>query len=212
MLVYRVCNKINGKLYFGQTRYTAEHRWRGHVQQALRNRGSSVLHAAIRKYGELAFELSVVFRTTSSEQLNAKEIEFIQKFRTTNSKYGYNLTTGGDTDFRVKRCSAKLRKKRKEFMRGNQNVRGMRWSSKENSIRCLNSCWVYREEQERFILKTKLEKFLKTGWLQGRSTAKIWTRNASTYFWLNNGHKNFRVKREHITDWETAGWVRGKFV
>lgn len=87
-----------GKLYFGQTKKTVEHRWREHINEAVRE--DYKFHRAIRKYGEENFLVEVVIEIMSSnkEELKAKldyiERRLIKRFDT--RRNGYNSTDGGD--------------------------------------------------------------------------------------------------------------------
>ena len=51
---------------------------------------------AIQKYGWDNFEHIVLIENISKEMANIIESELIKKYDTTNSKYGYNITLGGD--------------------------------------------------------------------------------------------------------------------
>jgi len=93
MLVYRIHNTVNGKNYVGQTRFSLEFRWKGHLSDA--RRGSKMpIHRAIRKYGTAAFELSVLQELPDREELDLAEVSMIA-FHQALVPYGYNLTTGG---------------------------------------------------------------------------------------------------------------------
>ena len=96
MIIYKVLNKINGKIYVGQTAKGLEHRIAEHICWA-KNGGSggSLLHRAIRKYGVQSFEFSIVDLVLFREIASEKEKYWIKYF---NSKVpnGYNLTDGGE--------------------------------------------------------------------------------------------------------------------
>ena len=93
MLIYKVINKINGKIYVGQTTKTLKNRWSGHIK-ASRNNSHLLLHKAIRKYGEDSFFIEELATANSMQELNALEKDYIRKFDSLNK--GYNLTEGGD--------------------------------------------------------------------------------------------------------------------
>jgi DNA-binding transcriptional regulator YiaG len=50
----------------------------------------------MRKYGLEAFQFEIL-ETCIPEELNHKEQQWIAKLRSNNKRYGYNLTSGGDT-------------------------------------------------------------------------------------------------------------------
>ena len=95
MEVYLVTNKINGKKYVGQAAKTSAYRWRQHLWAAKREDGYH-LHNAIRKYGEDAFSIEVIFTVTSKEEMDNLERESIRLHQSDDPKHGYNLTKGGD--------------------------------------------------------------------------------------------------------------------
>jgi len=92
VIVYRILNKINGKAYVGQTVQSLPDRLRHHFSDSS---GCRALKSAIRKYGFENFEVQELAKAETLEQLNALEIEFIEKLGTI-APGGYNLKTGGD--------------------------------------------------------------------------------------------------------------------
>lgn len=88
-IIYKITNKVNGKSYIGQTRYTLEFRWRQHINK----KDNTYFHNAIRKYGKDNFSIELLEECDISK-LNEREIFYIAKFNT--FKEGYNLTIGGD--------------------------------------------------------------------------------------------------------------------
>ena len=94
-IIYKCTNRTNGKVYIGQTMYTIEHRWSGHVHSALRTDSRVPLHCAIRKYGRDAFLLEVVQSASSQEETNKLEVEWIARVGSI-TPGGYNLQRGGE--------------------------------------------------------------------------------------------------------------------
>lgn len=92
--IYKITNKVNGKSYIGQTRYTIEFRWRQHQHK----KDKSYFHNAIHKYGVENFIVETI-EECNVEDLNSKEIFYIAKYNTFND--GYNLTIGGDGNRRL---------------------------------------------------------------------------------------------------------------
>lgn len=93
-IIYKVTNKVNGKSYIGQTRYTLEFRWRQHLHK----KDKTYFHNAIRKYGAENFSAEILEECPYSN-LNEREIFYIAKYET--FKKGYNLTIGGDGSRRL---------------------------------------------------------------------------------------------------------------
>lgn len=94
MIVYRVKNKQNGKCYVGLTTKTLEERWRLHIKNAPKAKRIPLAHA-IMKYGDDAFELSVIEHCDSEQSLREREIFWINELNTFTPN-GYNATQGGD--------------------------------------------------------------------------------------------------------------------
>lgn len=92
--IYKITNKVNGKVYIGQTRYTIEFRWRQHLHK----KDHTYFHNAIRKYGTENFIVEIL-EECNYEDLNSREIYYISKFNS--FKNGYNSTIGGDGNRRL---------------------------------------------------------------------------------------------------------------
>lgn len=90
--IYKITNKINGKMYIGKTEETIEKRFKQHCQdchrQAMANRP---LYRAMNKYGIENFVVEEVEKTDNPEEREIYWIEFYRTF-----KHGYNATMGGD--------------------------------------------------------------------------------------------------------------------
>lgn len=96
--IYKITNLINGKIYIGQTKNKIEERFNGHIKQAKANKKSdhSILHEAIRKYGEEKFKTELLDIADSKEELDIKEKYWIKELNSQNKNIGYNITQGGD--------------------------------------------------------------------------------------------------------------------
>ena len=93
--VYCHLNKINGKRYIGQTiRKNVNDRWRCGIYSY---KNSSLFYNAIKKYGWENFE-HIILVKAPIEELDDLERFYINKFHTTNTKYGYNLQGGGKSN------------------------------------------------------------------------------------------------------------------
>ena len=93
-IIYKITNKVNGKSYIGQTRYTIEFRWKQHIHK----KDNTYFHNAIHKYGIENFSIEILEECNIND-LNSKEIFYIAKYNTFDR--GYNLTIGGDGNRRL---------------------------------------------------------------------------------------------------------------
>lgn len=95
MVIYKITNTVNNKVYIGQTQRTLETRVREHLQASETGEGF-YLHSAIRKYGWDKFTVEVIAETDNIEILNELEKFYISKYNS--NHIGYNLAPGGYTN------------------------------------------------------------------------------------------------------------------
>lgn len=86
--VYKIENKINKKIYVGQTN-NLDRRMQEHKHD---ERNNHPIHNAIKKYGWENFEVSVLYYGVN---YNEKEKEYIKLYKSNRKEYGYNITAGG---------------------------------------------------------------------------------------------------------------------
>ena len=102
MFIYKITNKINNKLYIGQTIRPVEQRFQRHVNDAINNKLDTHFARAIRKYGKENFIIEIIDIASTQEELTQKEYYWINIYDTANPKIGYNETNeqykcGGNT-------------------------------------------------------------------------------------------------------------------
>lgn len=86
MYIYKITNKINGKIYIGKHASKRKNYW-----------GSGkIIKLAIKKYGKDSFSNEIIERCENNKQLNEREIFWIKFFNSTDRRIGYNITNGGD--------------------------------------------------------------------------------------------------------------------
>ena len=92
--VYMHKNKINGKIYIGQTmhNHNPEVRW---GKNGMGYKNNNHFWSSIQKYGWDNFEHNILAKDLSKEEADELEIYYIQKFNTQNDKFGYNIACGG---------------------------------------------------------------------------------------------------------------------
>lgn len=91
--VYKHTNKINGKVYIGQTcQNNPNRRWRngeGYKRNPL-------FYNAIQKYGWNNFSHEILEDNLSLQQANVLEEKFIKDYKSQDYLYGYNIAFGGE--------------------------------------------------------------------------------------------------------------------
>ena len=133
--IYCYHNIVNGKNYVGQSVDLCSRK----KQFGNKNRiySGKIFQNAIKKYGKDKFQYSILTHC-KPEELNYYEQFYISRLKTTDRRYGYNSTSGGDSQFsRTEDCKENMRKvwtkeKRAEKSKiscGNKNPNyGNKWS------------------------------------------------------------------------------------
>lgn len=137
-IIYLARNTVNNKIYIGQTTSSLNRRRSNHFAASRNESDRLYFHKAIRKYGEDAFDWSVleaVYANSKEElesALNEKEIQYISIYNSNNCNAGYNLTSGGDAHTEMAQSfwndddrSGKWRKTLSDKM-------SKKWSNEEN--------------------------------------------------------------------------------
>ena len=94
-IIYKITNKINGKVYIGEITISLEQRWKTHCRDGKNgNHNKSALHDAIHKYGADNFIIEQIDEVPD-EQRFEKETEYIMKYKSLVSQHGYNIVLHG---------------------------------------------------------------------------------------------------------------------
>jgi len=86
MIIYRTTNKINGKIYVGQT-VTEDKCYLG---------SGNLIKLAIKKYGKENFVRETLQTCRTQKRLDERERYWIKKLRSQEKEIGYNLENGGN--------------------------------------------------------------------------------------------------------------------
>lgn len=138
--IYMHRNKINGKVYIGQTCLKPEYRW---------SNGEGYSHCShfynsIQKYGWHNFEHIILednFLTL--EQANEKEMYYIRINNSTNPNLGYNSSPGGNNKTVNQKTRELQRKNTTEFWRNEENKERMRQMhlNSEQHVKLMTERW-----------------------------------------------------------------------
>lgn len=107
-VIYKIKNKINNKLYIGQTVDYKRRLW-----EHCRSEKSTPLYNSIKKYGFENFEFSIIDTATTIDELNEKEILYINKYNTRDKSVGYNIEYGGRNSIPAEETREKMSKSHK---------------------------------------------------------------------------------------------------
>lgn len=103
-VIYKITNKINGKIYIGQTlnwKLRRKQHIKGYYGKMNRERRPSIIHSAILSYGEDNFTFEIICRAYTHEEAIQKETFFISYFNSVTPN-GYNVRLIDGTGPRVK--------------------------------------------------------------------------------------------------------------
>lgn len=101
MLIYKITNNINNKVYIGQTIKKIEIRWEEHKRNSIyRNNGNekfkrSKLYSSMNKYGLENFSIEIIEHVKEKIKMDEREIFWIKFYDSFNN--GLNLTLGGES-------------------------------------------------------------------------------------------------------------------
>lgn len=100
MFIYKITNKINNKIYIGQSIRPIEQRFKRHINDAIKNKLDTHFARAIRKYGKDNFICEEIDKADNQNELTLKEQYWIRYYNSVEK--GYNETDaiskcGGNT-------------------------------------------------------------------------------------------------------------------
>jgi group I intron endonuclease len=103
-LIYKITNTVNNKIYIGKTKefykdtkFGINARLKNHITCAYSKSKSNdcpKLYNAIRKYGKDNFKVELL-ESTTEDNINDREIYYINKFNSIDDTIGYNVALGG---------------------------------------------------------------------------------------------------------------------
>ena len=92
--IYKISTTCSEKVYIGQTAKTIEERWQEHLKARTERAKRGIhLYLAMNKYGVETFSIEKIDEANSPEELNEKEIYWINFYDSI--KNGYNMAPGG---------------------------------------------------------------------------------------------------------------------
>jgi len=213
MIIYKTTNLVNGKIYIGQS-----------INDDPKYLGSGVfLKNAIEKHGKENFIKEIIDNTDSVDELNEKEVYWIEKYNSTNKNIGYNLCSGGKgfkiyygkSDEQISEIHENLSKIHKEKWNNmliNMNDKDLRKLSESRSEISKKSWDIseeeYKEKCKRISEGLKNSDFnfkdqLKSYWdnLDKEEIDKInQKRNSSnSEFWKNMSEEDYKKRCDNIS-------------
>ncbi|APQ72279.1 GIY-YIG nuclease family protein [Clostridium botulinum] len=92
--IYKIENIVNGKVYIGQSTNLKSRKIHHKSELRCKRHPNLYLQNAFCKYGEGNFRFEIIEKV-DEQNLDEREIYWINYYNSTNEKYGYNLESGG---------------------------------------------------------------------------------------------------------------------
>lgn len=176
-VIYKITNKINGKIYIGQTRQAKpKNRIAEHFTKRVKN--PSMLYLAAKKYGRNNFEWEIIASADSQDNLNYLEKYFITFYRSLTKEHGYNICIGG-TDAATKEVIWTLDAVKADAL-------------KYKSV---------KEWQE--YSPSSVQRAYSQGWAKEVTSHMVFTQNPAN-FWSYEKCLESALKYRNRTDWATS--------
>ena len=155
-IVYKFTNLQNNKIYIGITDRINE-RIGDHIRnsKSSNNKYKMYLHKAINKYGFNSFTFEIIEIVNSREELNIREIYWINYYNSIDSANGYNLTKGGRTNYPSEETTRKKITSSKKVKVAQYNLNGELIKSFES---------VKEASRQLFIADTDIHRCHKNKW------------------------------------------------
>ena len=102
IFLYKIANKINKKVYIGQTNNPSR-RWSCHKNNAKKDYIKQYIHHAMKKYGIFNFTFEIISCCKSLDDANQTEELLIEQYNSRDKNCGYNLRKGGNVGKAIKK-------------------------------------------------------------------------------------------------------------
>lgn len=153
--IYKTINLINNKIYIGQHKSKKFN---------LSYIGSGkLLHEAIEKYGRENFKVELLEKCNSKEELDQKEIKYIELYNSRDLNIGYNIAIGGQKRFFTGQKHSKESKLKMSYKAKNRYHPPV----------TKNHIWITNGKENHCIKEKDLEFWKDKGFYRGRTVNLI---------------------------------------
>lgn len=139
-IIYKAYNKINNKCYIGQTIQLLSERKGGHYSHD----PELYFHRALRKYPPEDWEWTIIDEGFEGDDLNQKEIYWINYYDSRNPDKGYNIALGGSTNNQTQEM---IRYARNRFLEDYGAI-AVEKKRKLRNIKCVETGVIYKNAAE----------------------------------------------------------------
>lgn len=180
--VYMHKNKINGKIYVGQTIYgeNPNYRWKNGKGY----KGYNNFWNDIQKYGWDKFEHIIVKQNLSLQEADILEKELISYYINQNNCYNKRIV-------------------------GNNNVEGKTLTESTKQLISTNTSkaqiglvWLHKDKTEIQVKPEQIQYYIEQGYTKGRFFDKIW---------IHNDTKTKMIHKHELQKYLDNGWNKGRF-
>lgn len=96
MIIYKITNAVNNKVYIGQTIQSLASRKGLHLFHLRNNKHPNRhLQFSFNRYTEENFIFEIIYNACNLQELNNKEKVFIEYYKSNDRNFGYNIREGG---------------------------------------------------------------------------------------------------------------------
>ena len=218
--IYKTINLLNGKIYIGQHKSEIfDYSYYG---------SGKLFSSVFKKYGKNNFKCELLEWCHSKEELNEREIYYIEKYNAKDSNIGYNLADGGNCwncNYHQGMLGKHQSEKQKQIAReinshplSPEIKKKMSESAKKrtkNRITINDKYFIHKGDKQTCIDKNELEKYLLEGWIKGKipmSTEDkelIKTKYKNSVY-MNKDGKDILVNKNDIDKYLIQGYNLGK--
>lgn len=208
MQVYKILNLINQKIYIGKDSKNRPQYF-----------GSGIhIRNAIKKYGKENFQKEILEECSTLDELSQREIYWIDKLNSRDSKIGYNISLGGNSVMNGRKHSKESRIKMSLSQKEYNKKTGGHWKGKKHSEETKNKMSKTKKdifESDRGIeIKQKISKS-QTGKIQSEETRKkrgiSTSRSLKEYFKTEQGKKQLQLSGERLSKWASSEEGKRKY-
>lgn len=183
--IYKTTNLINSKIYVGQKksdRFLAE-----------KYLGSGIkFKSALKHYGSECFKVEMIDTAESRDELNAKEIYWIDFFNSCDECVGYNISIGGSTPAGIAPW--------------NKGMRGARHHSEETKRKMSESHLGHSTSQS---TKNKISQS-NTGKKRTLEQREANRKRNQNKVWVRKDGVGTTIQSEYLEEYLNLGWERGR--
>lgn len=218
--IYKTTDLTNNKIYVGQ-----------HKSNEFDNTyyGSGVIITKLlNKYGTERFSCELLESCQSEDELNQKEIYWIDKLNCLDKNIGYNLASGGSfgdsgyhqgmkgksqSNYQKQQASIanshpkskQMKNKMSKALKGNHNAsngKGMKF--------------IHKGDTQKRVKEENIPKYLLEGWVKGKSNKiriaqqKAFKEKYANGKYITNGIDSKFVDNKDLENWLNQGWKLGK--